>query len=295
MTAIQLSADGAAATIFPGRGGLVSRLRFTDTGGSPVEALWMPNDFTAAESGWPGGGIPLLFPFAGRVFHEGQACQYALDGTVRHMPIHGFAYGMPWTVVEASGTAATLRLVDTAATQQLYPFSFELIANIGLAANALAIDLTARNAGSNGKMPVALGLHPYLRLPSGRDLAGQRLTVHAATYIAVTNAGAAGKASAQAPAARDVPLTTPFTANAILGDHEKAEASLIDDSSRTSLTLHWEGAYQYLVLWRKDGEAFQCVEPWMGLPDAVSTGSGATWLAPGESVTARARLSFKRF
>lgn len=35
---------------------------------------------------------------------------------------------------------------------------------------------------------------------------------------------------------------------------------------------------------------FFCIEPWLGLPDAIHNGLGLRWLAPGASETAALRI-----
>jgi galactose mutarotase-like enzyme len=35
---------------------------------------------------------------------------------------------------------------------------------------------------------------------------------------------------------------------------------------------------------------FYCVEPWLGLPDAIHNGFGLRWLAPGEQERAALRI-----
>ncbi|HEV3105187.1 MAG TPA: aldose epimerase, partial [Trinickia sp.] len=39
-----------------------------------------------------------------------------------------------------------------------------------------------------------------------------------------------------------------------------------------------------------DVSDFYCVEPWLGLPDAIHNGFGLRWLAPGQSETAALRI-----
>ncbi|HMC44953.1 MAG TPA: aldose epimerase, partial [Caballeronia sp.] len=36
---------------------------------------------------------------------------------------------------------------------------------------------------------------------------------------------------------------------------------------------------------------FYCIEPWVGLPDAIHNGRGLRWLAPGKTETAALRLT----
>jgi galactose mutarotase-like enzyme len=39
-----------------------------------------------------------------------------------------------------------------------------------------------------------------------------------------------------------------------------------------------------------DQSDFYCVEPWLGLPDAIHNGLGLRWLEPGRSETASLRI-----
>ena len=39
-----------------------------------------------------------------------------------------------------------------------------------------------------------------------------------------------------------------------------------------------------------DTSDFYCIEPWIGLPDAIHNGHGLRWLAPGKTEAASLRL-----
>ena len=110
------SAGSSTAVLLPERGGLLTQLTLRDEGGKSAQVLWLPESFSAAESGWPGGGMPLLFPFAGRQFHHGTPLHYALGGRSYHMPLHGFAYALAWSVSRHSDTSAELVLRSGEAT-----------------------------------------------------------------------------------------------------------------------------------------------------------------------------------
>jgi galactose mutarotase-like enzyme len=294
---------GAEARILPARGGLLTDLALR-VGGRRIDVLWTPDDLAEDGSGWPGGGLPVLFPFAGRVFHEGRPFQYELGGQVRSMPLHGFAYALPWEVVSESPAAATLRTSAGARTAELYPFDFALTARYELArADALTVTLTVESrgllpgvdaAGLEAAMPVALGVHPYFCMPlPGGDRERCRLVTSARQSIAVTNAGGAGKAAPLARAPGGLPLSTPLLASLILSQHAEPAASLVDDTAGVAVTVRWSPAAEmpYVVLWTRAGEPFHCVEPWMGLPDAVSTGAGVRWLDPGQSLTVQVEIT----
>ena len=289
-----LTAGQARAVILPRRGALLTSLTFGNG-----EVLWLPPDFAEAQSGWPGGGIPVLFPFAGRVFHQGQAFLYDLDGTVRTMPIHGFAYAMPWSVDSKTPSKVRLTTRDTDATEALFPFAFELSLVAELSPQLLTMTLTATHRGTAAPagtalqaMPLACGFHPYFRIPGTADGASARLKLHAGTKIQVTPAGGAGKPApfvvADAGSA-GIPLSDPITTNVILADHSRRDAALFDEKSREGVTISWgddKSPLKHLVLWRKPGEGFQCVEPWMGLPDVLQNGAGLMRLLAEESIEA---------
>ena len=74
--------------------------------GKPVELLWSAPAFTTGMTRPAGSGIPILFPFAGRIAgtsfqYEGKS--YPLEvGDDLGNAIHGFVHRRPWRVVEKS-------------------------------------------------------------------------------------------------------------------------------------------------------------------------------------------------
>jgi galactose mutarotase-like enzyme len=73
VTPLLLKTKASRATVLPQRGGLVSSLYLGSAG---RDLLWLPQNFDETASSWPGGGLPLLFPFAGRVWHQGELYRY---------------------------------------------------------------------------------------------------------------------------------------------------------------------------------------------------------------------------
>lgn len=307
---VHLQADDSAATaiLYPGRGGLLAGLTLEDRHRQPVELLWLPPQFNVSDSGWPGGGIPICFPFAGRVFHQGQAMHYQLAGRDYHMPLHGFVYAMPWDVHAASARHAELCLRASPQSAELFPYNFRIAARYDLHPTALDLSLIVehlgpdhhiinpaqRPPGTPTAMPVSLGLHPYFRMPLGSQstIAGCRLVSSATTKLRVTPVGGAGKASPypETPDERQGLLTNPMLANLILGGMDDSACTLVDGAAGLGIRMSWTGPVRYLVLWSQVGKGFHCVEPWMGLPDALHNGDGCQWLEPGQSLSLGVRL-----
>jgi galactose mutarotase-like enzyme len=292
---IHLSHKNARATVLPGRGGLLKSLVLTDKDGTSRETLYMPENFSESESGWPGGGAPIMFPFAGRTFHEDRPFNYVLNGQVYNMPLHGFSWAKPWAVVKQDTKSVTLLQEDGPGTRELFPFSWRQEATYTLESDRILIDYRVTNLGSLAAafapMPVAVGIHPYFKL----DLsAGEPLLLcDAKEALQVTPSGAAGKISPHIVDGKDLRLADPIYRNLILAGLTKRQAGLkVKGSGRvTMMTWSKESPIQYVVLWRKDEEPFHCIEPWMGLPDAVSNGNGLRTLSKGETLVMQFEIS----
>ncbi len=285
---LKLAHGAASAVLSPERGGLLESLKLATPSGSAREMLWLPHDYAMTGSGWPGGGAPVLFPLAGRSFHDGLPLKYALNGEVRHMPLHGFAYAAPWAVTGQDGKSATLELKESAGSLELYPFAFTLRARYELVTDAMTIALTVTAGKNADSMPVNLGLHPFFA-------AKGRLDLKARYKIRVTPTGGAGKASVfpendEESAAR---TDSPVLQSLIFADLGEPRAGVVDEGSRLRLGIEWDkqDPFQYVVVYTRPGEGFYCVEPWMGLPDAVHSGLGVAWLKAGEVLTAKIRLT----
>ena len=298
------------AVLMPERGGLLASLKLDAGNGTETSLLWLPDQFNSQESGWPGGGMPLLFPFAGRVFHGAQPLQYALGEQIWRMPIHGFAYGQPWQILASTADSAELGLLSGPRTRDLFPFEFDLRVKYKLAANKLVTEVTVTNLGGLlaevPRMPVALGWHPYFRLPlrnaeQAGDHAGERagklrLETTATSQVRVTTAGSAGKTAAF-PDTGDgdvTDLNNKLLHNLILGDHTDAKATIIDEPNNLAIDLAWSDYSRYLVLWTQPEHSFHCVEPWMGLPDALNNGEGLAWLDQGASLNYRFSIGLRQ-
>lgn len=281
MTELNLSTPKSSCTVIPERGGLISSLKFKGR-----ELLWMPESFSAQDSSWPGGGLPLCFPFAGRVWHQGQLYQYGLGGVAYPMPLHGFAYGATWNVITSSQFEAILELRDSERSRDIFPFSFRVTMTLRLTDASLRIDVHVAHmkavAGSP-KMPVALGFHPYFKLEDAKQTS---LTLEAKKYYPVTPVGAAGKvASCEDLGPQPWNIQAPLLNSLILSDISGGSiATLQCGQNRTKMKSGPNAMFQHIVVWTNRPQEFYCVEPWMSLPDAVATPSGCQWLGEGEEL-----------
>ncbi|NYH98097.1 aldose epimerase [Cupriavidus plantarum] len=240
------------------------------------------------------GGNPLLFPFIGRHFVDGEAGKWRdADGVVRDMPQHGFARDVLFTVSEASDDAVTLMLTPSAATEDVYPFAFTFAVIYRLDDQGLQAVMRITNRG-NTALPWYAGHHFYFRVPHTAR-AASRLHLPAAPRVRQTADGGLTppESGASQYALDDTRLQDTFHVLA----SPRQECSLVikrpDAPPRTirlslTATCPWHAITTWTELPTSD---FYCVEPWTGLPNAIGHGQGLHWLPGGASVEAGCALA----
>lgn len=288
---IEISRDGAALHIAPGAGGKLMTWRVD---GEPVI-------FWPAEPDWANfvkirGGNPLLFPFLGRHFVDGEIGKWRdQDGVVHDLAMHGFARNLPFEHrMDADGHGVRMTLVDNDFTRQGYPFAFRFEAAYRLVdATTLDVELTTSNPGEV-PLPYYAGHHFYFALPHGEravsslelprtemrrqleDGAISEPETGAARYM-LDNDGIIDRFHCFTGAPdQSVRLVTPSLDRAVTFDLQRPDS------------VPW---YCVTTWTLEPASDFYCIEPWVGLPDAIHNGRGLRWLAPGKTETASLRLS----
>jgi galactose mutarotase-like enzyme len=228
---------GVSARVAPARGAIVTALTVLGR-----RLLYMDRDTLADPGRSVRGGIPLLFPFAGRL--EGDRLLHT--GTT--MKQHGFARNRAWGVAEAAPTHLRLALEDDAETRAVYPHAFRLEQTTRLLPRGLHLELTVHNRGPE-PMPIAPGWHPYFRCaaadrPRVRPLGVQGLDPARFTPDAEFDFG----------------VTAPVDGHA---------AFEIPGLGRLELAFSPE--MRFLQCWGLPGRDFICLEPFTGPNNAINT------------------------
>ena len=229
MTPFELTDGDAAATVVPERGGLVTRFAV-----GARELLYLDPATHADPTMNVRGGVPVLFPFAGRP-PPGSALKQ-----------HGFARTLPWRV-EAHGPASLVCALEaTDATRGAFPHDFRLVLTARLAAPELHLSFAITNRGG-APMPLHFGLHPYFFVPL------------------LQKADAAVETDARTAFDNRSGKTGPLPPLRFGGD--EVDLHLLDHSApRTRLAGHvalrWSPNFTTLVLWTLPNQPFICVEPW---------------------------------
>jgi galactose mutarotase-like enzyme len=245
------------------------------------------------------GGNPLLFPFLGRHRVDGKVGAWRdEDGTVYALPVHGFARDSVFSAeVDATAAKVSMTLTDSDATRAVYPFAFRFSAVFQLVdSDTLEISLITENRGDRA-LPYYAGHHFYFVLP------------HALRSETTLDLPPSERRDQQPDGALSAPI--PGEPQYRLDDPRIQDRFHVIDAvpaAQRTATLHTPSLnrtvefdlrtsptpWYSITTWTEaDDSDFYCVEPWLGLPDAIHNGAGLRWVAPGQSETATLRLKVR--
>jgi len=246
------------------------------------------------------GGNPILFPFVARHMVDGVIGRWQdAEGHVRELPMHGFARDLPFTVVEESDACSLrMRLTHTPATFAMYPFEWVFDVVYRLGKNELEVTLETRNSGS-APLPYFPGHHFYFAVPH-EERSSWRLNLPCARWGWQNKDGSIRFAPATQP---EWPLDDPaiidrfhlnFTSHQVsLEGSEAGRRILIDlvgNDAAPGSSVPW---YDVTTWTQSPTSDFFCVEPWLGLPNAIHHGHGLRLLPPGQTESAVCRISVR--
>jgi len=244
------------------------------------------------------GGNPILFPFVARHYVDGKN-EFWRDagGIVRPMPQHGFAKDAKFGVIEGEAeNFLRMRLTDTEETRALYPFSFQFDVVVGLLpASRLEVRLETTNTGDH-PLPYYAGHHFYFAMPHQKR-GDWTLELPCAGWGQRGENGAVIHEKATQDVLR---LDDPAPIDRFQIQPKNSKVTLRNTS--TGQRLVFELAHAGSVPWyavttwtEKPDSDFYCVEPWLGLPNAIHHGEGLRRLAPDAKEVATLVLDGSRW
>ncbi|CAM3438548.1 putative Aldose 1-epimerase/Galactose mutarotase [Cupriavidus taiwanensis] len=236
------------------------------------------------------GGNPLLFPFAGRHFVKGNPGQWRdSQGKVHSLALHGFARDLPFEVSAINGRASIrMTLRDSGATRAGYPFAFVFEAIYALLPDGLEVTLRTINTGTQC-LPCYPGHHFYFALPHSQRAAAS-LALPRTERLRQRSDGSPMCAEPGEPTYR---LDDPRLQDALHAFRANPSATLAIPGRKIRFELNQPGSapWHAVTTWSETETAdFYCVEPWVGLPDAIHHGLGLRWIEPGQKESAVCRL-----
>jgi aldose 1-epimerase len=271
--------------------------------GQPVEVLWSVPGFDSGQERPSRSGIPLLFPFPGRIagakfcFEGKQYELEAADG--QGNAIHGFVLNRPWRVLEQSAQSVVGQFQasqDDAAILSRWPADFRITVRYELAGNRLRCEIEMQNPDTR-PLPMGLGLHPYFRVPivPGGRAETCRVTVPAAEYWELKDLLATGR-KLPVPAEKDLRGGMAFADTRLdnilwelTSTGGRVETLLEDPDAGCRLKVSFDDAFRGCVVFNPPHREAICIEPYSCVPDAwrlaeQGIDAGAIIVPPGESL-----------
>jgi aldose 1-epimerase len=273
-----------------------------DLGGTAVEALWADPDFAGGEKRPTRSGIPILFPFAGRLrgtTYRYGGRQFVLErGDDFGNAIHGFVVRRPWRVVERSDSHVVGEFHasrDDRSILDHWPADFRIRVNYRVSPAVLRCEISIDNP-DRSPLPCGLGLHGYYRLPlgAGGDPEQCLIRVPVGDRWQLVDLLPTGRREPTDMAARlsagvacgETHLDDVFTGLGTMGG--ACTASVVDPVNRRTTTMQFDDRFPQCVLFNPPHREAICIEPYTTVPDAFQLAergvpTGLLTIAPGDT------------
>lgn len=233
---VRIGHGDVAAEIVPERGAIVTSLRVR---GKDVLYIDRPTLDDATKN--VRGGIPVLFPYAGKLVDE----LFVPAGT--KMKQHGFGRNKAWRVEEKRADAVRVVLAQDAETAAQYPYEFAAEYSAFIVPNGVQVDILVTNRGAK-PLPVSPGWHPYFNCPAAKK----------------------GEVTGDVPG---------LTSDKLGNDREFDFGLVAPVDGRAlfqvpglgGLRISFSPEMRHMQFWSQPGKDFICLEPFYGPTNTVNT------------------------
>lgn len=249
--ALELANGDVKVEVVPARGAIVSSLVVAGTSVLALDRSTLDDPTKNVR-----GGVPVLFPFAGKLTDE------TLRATGTKMKQHGFGRNKPWRVVAQRAGFAHLALSPDDETRAQYPYNFEADYRIWVLPRGVEAVLTVENREPGARsLPISPGWHPYFRCPAAQK--------------ARVKGDVPGLAAERLGDDREFDFGIPAPVSG---------RARFEVPSLGAVRLSFSPEMRHLQFWSQPGKDFICIEPFFGPANTINTDARLD-VAPG---TARA-------
>jgi galactose mutarotase-like enzyme len=234
------------------------------------------------------GGNPILFPFSGRTYDQGEIYAWkAEDGVRRPMPMHGVARQGKFRTIRLDEGGFSAQFVPDEEAKAAYPYDYEFVVSYRFDPLGLFVELQLTNRGTQ-PIPWSAGHHFYFTLPwsAGRSRKDYQIETTATKHFQRDERGGLVPFSRVGTKAT---LDNPDLVDLIHTGQRRGVFAVTE--TPTGNRLHFRsgmanspGTDLALVTWTADDKVpYYCIEPWMGPPNAPGNKVGLHMVAPGQT------------
>ena len=273
---------------WPEAGARLMHWSVTRGDGTVRDVIYWPDLTDLGEIARIRGGNPILFPFSGRTYDQGQIQRWRdAHDVVRPMPMHGLARQGTFGLAEINDSGFDAVFKPNDVSREAYPFDYEFKVCYRFGPLTLACEMVLTNLGTE-PLPWSAGHHFYFAVPwnEGLTRADYRLRLSAGR---VARQDGTGQLVAAPALPAEVSLAEPALIDALHLNLKKPTCTFgaADGGEAVSVTLGTSRvppADAAIVTWTEsDSSPFYCVEPWMGPPNAAGHKQGLHWVNPGQA------------
>ena len=222
-----------------------------------------------------GSFAPNLFPIIGALKDD----SYVFENKTYKLPKHGFVRHNKDIVLDnKTENSLTYKLASNANLLNSYPFNFEFYISFTLNNNCIEVAHTVKNCDTK-TMYFSLGGHPAFKCPVFEHenyddyfLEFEHPENSKRHLIDMENGLISSETKSVFNNSNNLPLThNLFNEDALIfKDLKSRNVTLKSKTSGTILSVSFKD-FNYLGIWAKPNGNFVCIEPWLGIADAVNT------------------------
>ena len=209
---------------------------------------------------------PVLFPIVCSVNNE----TYRVDGNEYHLPRHGFARDMEFTLISQTDDKATFALHESEETLKVYPYHFNLAITYRLEDNRIHVIWHVENTDCR-EIHFQIGAHPAFNVPGGK-LEGMIKLDNEEPMETLRSYADGSHELTEVPLDADMgimEISNNFFRNDSVKIHKSQthRAMLMDTNGEPAVTVDYKTPV--CAFWSPFGKnaPFVCIEPWYGLGD----------------------------
>ena len=209
---------------------------------------------------------PVLFPIVCSVNNE----TYRVDGNEYHLPRHGFARDMEFTLISQTDDKATFARHESEETLKVYPYHFNLAITYRLEGNRIHVIWHVENTDCR-EIHFQIGAHPAFNVPGGKQEGMIKLDNEEPMETLRSYADGSHELT-EVPLDADMgimEISNNFFRNDSVKIHKSQthRAMLMDTNGEPAVTVDYKTPV--CAFWSPFGKnaPFVCIEPWYGLGD----------------------------
>jgi aldose 1-epimerase len=306
---LQDHASGATAEILVSLGFNCHRFTVPHLG-RKVEVLWRSPTFLSGTDRPSRSGIPILFPFPGRI----RGTTFTWEGKTYTIPagdahgnaIHGFVHTRPWRILEKEQRKVIGQFhasVDDPSVLEQWPADFRITASYDLSGGLLRMNYLVENPG-DVPLPCGLGLHPYFHVPLLNGAANNCLVLLPGSERWVLDnmlpTGVREPIREQKQYQAGVSFGSLHLDDVFTGlqfsEEGRCSGHIYDPAAKLAVTISFCNAFRECVVFTPPHREAICIEPYTCVPNAAELtaqgiDAGLRILPPGESFTASMEIT----